>query len=169
MLWLGLIAYAFLLAPPEQPDTLQLIQNLSVGKWEGINPIIIALFNLMGIWPLIYSAMIIIDGRGQQIPAWLFVTASFAIGAFAVLPYLALRKPNQEFSGNKNLIIQLLDSRITGLLLTIVVLVLVAYGLQGDVGNFMQQWQPSRFIHIYTYYELRFLFTEPTISGTVKG
>jgi hypothetical protein len=99
LLWLGVITYAFLLAPPNQPETPELIKNLSTGKWEGINPLIIALFNIMGIWPMIYGALMFIDGRQQKIPAWLFATASFGVGAFALLPYLALRQPNQEFTG----------------------------------------------------------------------
>ncbi|HYW21581.1 MAG TPA: DUF2834 domain-containing protein [Nodularia sp. (in: cyanobacteria)] len=148
LIWLGFLTYAFLFAPPDQPDTFELIKNLSVGKWQDINPIVIALFNLMGIWPVIYSAVLYMDGRGQKIRAWPFATASFAVGAFALLPYLALREPNQEFSGKKNLWLKLLDSRVTGLILTIAAVILVAYGLQGDWGNFVQQWQTSRFIHV---------------------
>ncbi|WGV28932.1 DUF2834 domain-containing protein [Halotia branconii] len=149
MLWLGLITYAFLLAPPDQPDTFMLIKNLSIGQWQGINPLVIALFNLMGIWPLIYSAVIFIDGRNQKIPAWPFATFSFAVGAFALLPYLALREPNKQFIGSKNALLKLLDSRITGIVLIIATLILVTFGLQkGDWGNFIQQWQTSRFIHV---------------------
>jgi len=148
LLWLGFVTYAFTLAPPDQPDTLELIKKLSLGEWQGINPLVIALFNLMGIWPMIYSAVLFIDGRGQKIPAWPFAIASFALGAFALLPYLALREPNQQFSGEKNLFIKLLDSRVTGWILTIGAVILVTYGLQGDWGNLIQQWQSSRFIHV---------------------
>ncbi|MDZ8051911.1 MAG: DUF2834 domain-containing protein [Aulosira sp. ZfuVER01] len=148
-LWIGFITYAFLLAPPDQPDTFELIKKLSIGQWQGINPLVIALFNLMGIWPLIYSAVVFIDGRGQKISAWPFATASFAVGAFALLPYLALRKPSQHFEGTKNALIKLLDSRITGIFLTVAAAILVAYGLQGgDWGNFFQQWHTNRFIHV---------------------
>ncbi|QSJ15599.1 DUF2834 domain-containing protein [Nostoc sp. UHCC 0702] len=148
LIWLGVIAYAFLLAPPEQPGTFELIKKLSIGQWEGINPLVIALFNIMGIWPLIYSAVVFIDGRAQKIPAWLFATASFAVGAFALLPYLALREPNEQFIGKKNALLKLLDSRVTGFVLTIASVILVAFGLQGDWGNFVQQWQTNRFIHV---------------------
>ena len=61
LLWLGFILYAFLLAPPDQPDTLELITKLSTGQWGGINPLVVSLFNLMGIYPLIYSAVLLID------------------------------------------------------------------------------------------------------------
>jgi len=148
-LWLGLITYAFLLAPPNQPDTFELIKNLSTGQWQGINPLVVALFNLMGIWPVIYSAVVFIDGRGQKIPAWPFATASFAVGAFALLPYLALREPNKQFVGKKNIFIKLLDSRVTAIVLTVTTVILVTYGLRaGDWSNFVQQWQTDRFIHV---------------------
>lgn len=151
VLWLGFIIYAFVFAPTDSPDTLELIKNLSIGQWQGINPLVIALFNLMGIWPLIYSALLFIDGRGQKLPAWLFATASFAVGAFALLPYLALREPNQQFMGSKNALIKLLDSRVTGIVLTVAATILVTYGLrEGDWHNFIQQWQTSRFIHVMT-------------------
>jgi hypothetical protein len=113
-LWLGFATYAFLLAPPDQPDTFELIKNLSTGKWEGINPLVISLFNIMGVWPIIYSCLMFIDGRGQKLPAWPFATFSFGVGAFALLPYLALREPNPKFVGTKNIFLKILDSRLTG-------------------------------------------------------
>jgi hypothetical protein len=149
LLWLGFITYAFVFAPADQPDTFELIKNLSTGQWQGINPLIIALFNIMGVFPIIYSAVLFIDGREQKIPAWLFAITSFAVGAFAILPYLALRESNKQFTGKKDFLIKLLDSRFTGIALTLGTIILVAYGLQGgDWGNFFQQWQTSRFIHV---------------------
>lgn len=148
-LWLGFFAYAFLLAPPDQPDTFDLIKNLATGQWTGINPLVISLFNIMGVWPMIYSCLLFIDGKGQKIPAWPFATFSFGVGAFALLPYLALREPNPEFTGKRNAFIKVLDSRLTGVALTIGTVVLVAYGLgNGDWGNLIHQWQTSRFVHV---------------------
>ncbi|MBD2603995.1 DUF2834 domain-containing protein [Scytonema hofmannii FACHB-248] len=149
LLWLGFITYAFVFAPADQPDTFELIKNLSTAQWQGINPLIVALFNIMGVFPIIYSAVLFIDGRGQKIPAWLFAIPSFAVGAFAILPYLALREPNKQFTGKKDFFIKLLDSRFTGIALTLGTIILVAYGLQGgDWVNFFEKWQTSRFIHV---------------------
>ena len=149
LLWVGLLVYAFLLAPPNQPDTVELIKNLSTGKWEGINPLIISLFNIMGVWPLIYSGLLFIDGREQKIPAWLFATGSFGVGAFALLPYLALRQPNQQFTGSKDIFLKLMDSRWLGIVLTLGSLALLSFGLlNGDWRDFIQQWQTNRFIHV---------------------
>jgi hypothetical protein len=149
LLWTGFSAYAFLLAPPNQPDTFALIQDLSTGQWEGINPLVIALFNIMGVLPMLYACLLFIDGRGQKVPAWLFASASLGVGAFALLPYLALRQPNPTFVGEKNALLKLLDSRWTALVLSAGTIALLTYGLTtGDWSNFIQQWQSDRFIHV---------------------
>lgn len=75
-LWLGFVAYAFLLAPPDRPDTLATITRLVSGDWMGINPLIVALFNLMGIWPLIYASFLYSDGQGQPVRAYPFAIAA---------------------------------------------------------------------------------------------
>ncbi|MEG3832741.1 MULTISPECIES: DUF2834 domain-containing protein [unclassified Microcoleus] len=150
LLWIAFITYAFVFAPPDSPEkTITLITNISTGKIADINPLIVALFNLMGVWPLIYSCVLFADGRGQKIPAWLFATLSFGVGAVALLPYLALREPNPEFADHKNIFLKILDSRFTGIFLTLAAVGLVAFGLtNGDWSDFIQQWQTSRFIHV---------------------
>jgi hypothetical protein len=149
LLWLGLVSYAFLLAPPDQPDTFDLIRRMSIGEWDGINPLIIALFNLMGVWPMIYACLTIIDGRDQKISAWPFTVLSFGVGAFTILPYLALRQPNPKFTGAKTWLIRVLDSRLTGLVLLIAAIALLAFGIsQGDWSDYVQQWQTRRFVHV---------------------
>ena len=156
-LWLGFSGYAFLLAPPDSADSLQLIINLSTGKWAGIDPFIIALFNLMGILPMVYACLMLIDGKTQRLSAGLFSAASFAVGAFAILPYLALRESNSttaidriRFNGiDRRGIIKLVDSRSFGVSLTIGIVILLGYGItQGNWTDFVQQWHSSRFIHV---------------------
>lgn len=149
LLWLGFVSYAFVFAPPDRPDTLQLIIDLSTGKWAGINPLTIALFNLMGILPMAYAALMLIDGKTQRLPAGLFSAVSFGVGAFAILPYLALREPNSRPIGECNGMIKLVDSRWLGIMLSIGTIILLAYGIgQGDWADFVRQWHTSRFIHV---------------------
>jgi hypothetical protein len=149
LLWLALIVYAFLFAPPTQPDTLDLIINLSTGNIKNINPAIVALFNLMGILPAIYACFLLVDGQGQKIPASIFVVFSFASGAFAILPYLALRETNTVWNGEQNLLIKIVESRLTGILLTLGTLGLIVFGIsQGNWSDFVNQWQHSKFINV---------------------
>ncbi|MBD1911125.1 MULTISPECIES: DUF2834 domain-containing protein [unclassified Leptolyngbya] len=148
--WVGLIVYAFFLAPPDNPsETFSLIKRLSTGQWDGINPLIVSLFNVMGIWPMIYAAVMLFDGRGQTVKAYPFTIGSFGVGAFTILPYLALRKPGQPFTGQKSLILKLLDSRWTAGAIALGTIPLVLYGLTlGDWSDFAHQWQTRRFIHV---------------------
>lgn len=149
LLWLGFSLYAFTLAPPFQPGTFDLIVRLSSGQWEGINPAVIALFNLMGVWPMAYACLMLIDGVGQKLAAWPFVTVSFGVGVFAILPYLALRKSNPTFEAPKTAVLRLVDSPWTGRAIALSSLVLLTYGItQGDWSDFAQQWQTSQFIHV---------------------
>ncbi|MBD2184625.1 DUF2834 domain-containing protein [Aerosakkonema funiforme] len=149
LLWIGFVSYAFLLAPPTQPDTWMLIKNLSLGELEGINPIIVSLFYIMGVWPMIYSCVLFIDGKGQKIRAWPFAIGSFGVGAFAVLPYLALREQNIEFIGEKNIFLKVVDSRWTAIFISLIAVGLVGYAmLAGDWGDFIKKWQTSQFIHV---------------------
>lgn len=149
ILWSSFILYAFLLAPPDQPGTTDLILNLASGHWQGINPLTVALFNIMGIWPMVYACVTLIDGHNQQARAWPFVVASFAVGAFSILPYLIWRSPNPTFKGPKNWLLGVMDSRWLGLLLLLGGLTLMGYGLlAGDWGEFFEQWRTNRFIHV---------------------
>lgn len=149
LLWLGFAIYAFRFSPPDHPDTFELIARLSTGQFAGINPLIIALFNIMGVWPLIYCALLFFDGKGQPVKAWPFAIAAFAVGAFALLPYLALRHPNPTFSGPKKRWLRFWESRWLGVGLAIAAIGLSLYGItQGDWADFAAQWQQKRFIHV---------------------
>jgi hypothetical protein len=151
ILWVGFIGYAFGLAPPYQPHTFDLIINLTTGNIANINPLIVALFNLMGVLPMMYSCLLWFDGRGQKLPAWLFIIGTFGLGALALLPYLALRQPYPTFGGQKNWWLQGLDAGWVGIVIAIVALSLCTYGVtQGNWGNFVAQWQSDRFIHVMT-------------------
>ncbi len=148
LLWLGFIVYVFLFTPPLQPDTLQPLQTLLAGQLPRINPVIISLFSMVGIWLLIYSCLIFADGKMQKLPAWVFMLASVATGTVALIPYLALREPNQSFSGRKDTLLEVLDTRSTGVILTISTLILLAFAVFfGDWSAFGREFQTNRFIH----------------------
>ena len=149
LIWVSFISYAFFIAPAASPDTLDLIIDLSAGNWSGINPLVVSLFDLMGILPAIYACLLLFDGRGQKIPAWIFVIGSFGLGAFALLPYLALRESNTVWDGDKNRLLKILESPITGIALMLGAIALIGSGIiYGDWADFVFQWQTNQFIHV---------------------
>ncbi len=163
-LWIAFVTYAFGFAPPDSPDTLDLIIRLSSGKFDGVNPLVVNLFNIMGVLPLMYCCLLYSDGRGQKLPAWVFSAGSFALGAFALLPYLIFRRDNPTFFGPKTWIIKLWDSKITAGLIGLGALTLLFLGLtQGDWADFGMQWRSNRFIHVMSLDFCMLLLLFPTL------
>lgn len=167
LIWAGFIAYVLLLAPPlHLQETLTLLKNLLTVQWTKINPIILSLFSLIGVWIQIYSCVLFFDGRMQKIPFWPFALASLGAGVIGLIPYLALREANQEFSGNKDGLLKLLDSRSTGVILTVFTLGLLVFGfLAGDWGDFIDQFQGDRFINGMSLAFCLFCLLFPTVLG----
>ncbi|MEP0916447.1 hypothetical protein NC981_06430 [Leptolyngbya sp. DQ-M1] len=166
MIWLGFIVYVLWFAPPLRSNLLQPIQTLLSGQIPLLNPVVVSIFSMVGIWLLIYSCLIFADGRTQRIPAWAFVLGSIASGVLALIPYLALREPNEQFSGEKDPLLSVLDARSTGIVLTISTLVLLLFAiLFGDWGAFIQSFLTDKFIHGMTLAVLLFtlLFPYPTL------
>lgn len=155
-LWLGFIAYGIWLSPPSAPDTIEVIRQLSTGQWAELNPGVVVLFNLMGLWPLIYAGLALGDGRDQAIPAWPFVVGSFGFGAFALMPYLALRKPTSALPHRpmETALLKAMNHRLVGVGVSVAALLLVAYGVTQGTGetwqDFCHQFATSQFIHVMT-------------------
>ena len=77
LLLLAYLFYAFKLAPPDNGHEPSFL-DLGLGRGPARNPAIWAVFNLLGIVPLMYWALMFPDGRGQRVWAW-----PFALGMMA--------------------------------------------------------------------------------------
>lgn len=151
-LWIAFVLYATLLAPPDRPEeTLLLLENLISGRVAGLNPLLVAEFNLMGVLPLAYWCLLLTDGRGQRLPAWPFAALMMGVGGFALLPYMAWRRPVYPVPGPLNFWLRLWDSRWTALVILIGAIALLGYGIAaGDWGTFVALWRSQRFVHVMT-------------------
>ncbi len=154
-LWLGFVTYALLLSPPSASNTLEVIRQLSTGQWADLNPVVVVLFNLMGLWPMVYASLALSDGIDQRLPAWPFVVGSFGLGAFALMPYLALRKSTSDLSQPSvgGPVLKVITHRLWGVGVAIATVLLIVYGItQGVPGEawqeFLHQFSTSQFIHI---------------------
>ncbi|MBW4627438.1 MAG: hypothetical protein KME49_18525 [Brasilonema octagenarum HA4186-MV1] len=167
LLWVGFIAYLLLFAPPlHLEETLTLLKNIFTLNWADVNPVLLCLFSLVGIWLFIYSGVLFFDGRMQWIPFYPFAIASIASGTLGLIPYLALREDNQQFSGRKDAFLQLLDSRFFGIGLSLSTLGLFAYAfVLGDWVGFWQQFLGDRFINGMSLAFCLFCLLFPTVLG----
>lgn len=169
-LWLikaSFIIYLFFLSPPFHWElTKSLIVKLFTLQWNNINPVIFSLFCLVGVWILIYSSLLFFDGRMQSISFYPFAIASLGMGVVGLIPYLALREPNTEFTGIKDGWLEILDSRSTGIGLMLFTLDLFAYALiAGDWGQFWSLFKSDRFINGMTLAFGLFCLLFPTVLG----
>jgi len=83
-LWAALIGYAFFWAPNQTPlrDQYFLEKFLNLTN-DGVsmNAVFTQLFYIMGVWPLIYTALLVPAGKSRNgVPAWPFFSGSYAFG-----------------------------------------------------------------------------------------
>lgn len=149
LLWASFIVYLLFLAPPlDWGSTKLLLIKLITLQWNAINPVILALFSLVGVWILIYSSLLFFDGRMQALPFYPFALFALGSGVIGLIPYLAWREPNTEFTGTKDWWLSILDSRSTGIALILFTVGLLIYALiGGDWGEYWQLFKNDRFIN----------------------
>ena len=169
LLWLALSIYAIAsstwLTSNFESD-FNLIAKMSTGQIAGINPMLVAVFYIMGIFPFVYAAFILFENKDEQVSPYPFFLGSMGLGAFVLLPYLALRKPDGSWDGQKNLFQKVLDSRLMAIGTTVALIGLLTWGItQGDWSDYISQWQTTQFVHVMTidFFFLCLLF--PAVLG----
>ena len=126
-----------------------MISNMMTMNIGDINPLIVTIFNLMGVWPIILACILLFDREKRPVPAWPFVIGTFFLGSYVLLPYLGLRRSQPVFSGTRTRFIKIIDSRITGICVLIVTLVMLIWGLTGaDWADFREMWRSNMFINV---------------------
>ncbi|KAH9793791.1 hypothetical protein KPL71_004661 [Citrus sinensis] len=99
VLWGGLMYYVFNLAPNQTPSRdvyfLEKLLNLRGDDGFVMNEVLVSLWYIMGLWPLVYSMLLLPTGRSSKsgIPVWPFLVLSFFSGAYVLLPYFVLWRP----------------------------------------------------------------------------
>ena len=142
-LWIALLLEAFVLAPPPKAGTYELIQGMLLLQ-ASIDPSIFALFQIIGILPLLAAAYLFQEGP----LAWTALMLSFFLGAFALLPYLCFRK----WFGAKKPIGWILGSQWLGLVPGTALCAFTLYGLnEGSPHLFWEAWRNDGFVQIMSF------------------
>ena len=161
-LWLGFSVYAFKLSPNAAvvtDKTLLEARILHGGAYEDggtVNPIVFALFNVLGLLPALYACLLLPTGASRNgVPCWPFVSLSFFLGAFGLLPYFALWEPSDEKKvlESRSKVTGALESKAAaaGFLLAVVYLTTLVVGASGsDWAGYFALFGKSRFVHVST-------------------
>jgi len=161
--WLLLLAVSFLTAPPADPNQNELTLKVLTFQLEGLNLSLVALFNLMGVWPMVFMAMLAFDTTEQRVWRWPFVLGAFVLGAFALLPYLVFRRWGAPKRAADSRWLRLLGSRGTALVLTVLGAGLVVlFFAGGDLGAFVSLCRTNQFAYV-----MSFDFIACTIAGVL--
>ncbi|WP_416668459.1 DUF2834 domain-containing protein [Egbenema bharatensis] len=151
IIWLGFTLYILWLAPLDRPETFTLFRHLLTFELDQVNSYLVAIFWMMGVWPMIYACLLFADGRMQKLPAFLYFFVSNGIGIVGLAPYLALRSRKPFFMGRMDWLLRSLDSHLMGLFLSFCTIVLLSYAvLTGDWQDFVEQWRTIPFVHLIT-------------------
>lgn len=149
LIWLGLTLYTIWLAPVDQPATWDIAGKLLTFQTSELNDYIPAIFWMMGIWPMIYAGFMFADGKMQPFRVWPYFIGSNFIGVICLLPYLILRKRNQEFDGEKDDWLKMLDHPLLGLFLLLGTVALFSWALSGgDWQDYVELFHTRAFVHL---------------------
>lgn len=86
--WAALVAYSLLAAPPRD---LALERAMWTFRFGEVDASVVALFLTMGLTADLFVVLLLRDGRFRRVPGWPVAIATFVLGSFVLLPYLALR------------------------------------------------------------------------------
>lgn len=157
--WGGLIYYVFNLTPDQTPSRdMYFLEKLLYLKGDDgfrMNSVLVSLWYIMGLWPLVYSMLLLPTGRSSKtnIPVWPFLILSCFGGAYALLPYFILWRPPPPPVEENELgrwPLNFLESKLTsGILLAAGLTIIINAALNGgEWKEFYQYFRESKFIHI---------------------
>ncbi|KAM3228500.1 hypothetical protein ACQJBY_059886 [Aegilops geniculata] len=125
-----------------------------------MNNVLVSLWYIMGIWPLVYSMLLLPTGRSSKskIPVWPFLVLSCIGGAYALIPYFVLWKPpppaiDEDEIGQWPL--KFLESKLTaGVIFAVGLGLIIFAGKAGgdDWREFFQYFRESKFVSSALFY-----------------
>ncbi len=141
--WVLLLGVAVFVAPPSE-NTGSLVWQLAL--FEGPDPLLVAVFQMMGIWPLWYGRVLWRDSW----PIALLALASFAVGAFALMPALFFRNPERPPRQHPQWLVGFCRSVVVRWILAAISLGLLGWGvLAGDWERAAALWAKDGFVFTY--------------------
>ncbi|MBM7703437.1 hypothetical protein [Metabacillus iocasae] len=151
VIWIGLLIYAFFLAPGESILEDEQFHLLLRGQFEQVDPLILMIFSFLGLYPFLF-AFLILPQDDNKLRALPFVFLSFFLGAFALLPYFVYQGlKTEKTTRTPNRLFTVKTSRIIIIVLLILVIFLYGFGLfTGSFSAYQQAFFSSQFISIMT-------------------
>lgn len=145
--WLAMMLAHFVLAPPTAKGLMPWLTDMMMGRIGGENPLLVAEFYTMGVWPLVIATQLRRFLVTRPVPAWPFVVGSMFLGCF-VLPvwFLFPRGPARHTP-----VSSYLARRGWRLGLMVITALLWIWGIAwGDTEAFLSRLRSDGFIFVMT-------------------
>ncbi len=152
IVWLAFIGYAIFFTPDTGGSDPYLRSLVTLQSKE---PSLMAMFSLLGLFPLAYACLLL-RSDDRRVPAWPFVIGSFALGAFALLPYFILTASGRLAEHRRSVrtvpsIRRSTEGAATHWILLLVTVAVIAYGwIGGNRAVYAEAFQTSSFVHTMT-------------------
>ena len=152
VVWAGLLFYAFTAAPPDDPaPTQRLVRGTLQLSFAGIEPAVVAIWNLLGMVAFLYLSLLVPDGRHQRVWSWPFGLLMMVGGAFILVPWLLLRTEQDSAVRPFRLGMRIVRSAVYRWYLVGGVVTLTLYGVsRGSYSNFRALFWQSQIVHVMT-------------------
>ncbi|SDO58891.1 hypothetical protein [Alkalicoccus daliensis] len=145
-----LVSYAVFLAPGGENGGGPTFPQLITGQFEGVDPLVTAVFSMLGIYPVIFALLLIPKDR-YRLPAWPFVLLSFGLGAFSILPYMAFRgSRNKETARGPRLLHHGITHPLLLILLLIISIAVYLVGIAGSFSAYGEAFMNSGLVSVMT-------------------
>jgi hypothetical protein len=143
LLWIVVLFLLIFGGPPKSVAQDQQLMQLLSFDWTGLSAWKVALFNLLGVWPMLMA--VFLWPERQRVPYWPFGGLSFVLGMYALMPYFIFR--TSQSARKEDAVNRWLNKKSTLLVLLLVSSALFIYGLVfGDAGVFWQELKSEHFV-----------------------
>jgi len=163
------IAYAAFVAPRGDPPGVGFL-TLALGRGPVRNPAVWGVFQLLGVVPLMYWALLFPDGRGQRprlqrVSVWPFALGMMALGSFSLLLYLLLRRPSPDpVPGARSRVVRWFGGRPFAAFVSPALAALLLYiAGWGNLADYVFWFRHSNFVHLMTVDLLLLLLLFPAL------
>jgi hypothetical protein len=151
VLWLGLLGYWLLFSPAPPADFVGEVTALALADTSRADPIAIAVFNLLGVLPTAFLAILLYDPGRPHSPVgpWPFALGAYFLGGIILLPYLVARNTAAPLDPAPGRFVRVLGSRVTAWVLVAITLGLLGFAMvAGSPAAFAEQFAGSQFIAV---------------------
>lgn len=150
-LWLGLLGYWLLFSPAPPADFVGEVTALALADTSRVDPIAIAVFNLLGVLPTAFLAILLYDPGRPHSPVgpWPFAIGAYFLGGIILLPYLVARSTTAPLDPAPGRFVRAIGSRTAGWILVAITLGLLGFAVvAGSPAAFAEQFAGSQFIAV---------------------